>query len=169
MLGNRRRINQLEIGANGPTVAFVSSVIVVYQIDDTNTARRVLEGRVKEMCEVCWESYHAGYMTRTEVWQCVYYLGIIRSYRDELRRIPKRDPDDPRYTVDLGEGLLPFMFDNLRDEKDWFFLIYLPTRRRKIFRLNASGEGAERSQRESATRGVEDETNGWLNLSHYDK
>ena len=62
------------------------------------------------MCSLCWEAYSAGYMSRTEIWQCVYYLGIIRRHRDELRRIPKRDPDDPNFVVELGEGLLPFLF-----------------------------------------------------------
>lgn len=132
-------------------------------------ARHVLEGRVKEMCEACWESYHAGYMTRTEVWQCVYYLELIRRNRDELRRIPKREPDDPRYRIDLGEGLSSFYYRYDRDLKDWYYLIYLKTRRRRLYRLKAAGEGAERSRRESATRGVEDETNGWPTLSHYDK
>lgn len=120
------------------------------------------------MCEACWESYHAGYMSRSEVWQCVYYSGIIRRHRDELRRIPKRDPDDPRFTVDLGEGLLPFLFDNDRDERDWYFLIYLPTRRRRLYRLSVSGKGADTPE-ERVARGVEDETNGWPTLSHYDK
>ena len=119
------------------------------------------------MCKICEEAYLAGYMTRTEVWQCVYYLEIIRRNRDELRRIPKRDPDDPRFVVNLGEGLLPFLFRNNTDEKDWFFLKYLPTRRRRLYRMKAAGEGAERSRRESATRGVEDETNGWTKLHDY--
>jgi hypothetical protein len=121
------------------------------------------------MCEACWESYNAGYMTRTEVWQCVYYLELIRRNRDELRRIPKREPDDPRYRLELGEGLSSFYYRYDRDLKDWYHLIYLKTRRRRLYRLKAAGEGAERSRRESATRGVEDETNGWPTLSHYDK
>ncbi len=119
------------------------------------------------MCEACWESYHAGYMTRTEVWQCVYYLDLIRRIRDEPRRIPKREPDDPRFTVDLGEGLIPFILTDLQDRKDWYFLKYLPTRRRRLYRLKAAGEGAERSRRERAPRGVEDETNGWTKLHEY--
>lgn len=118
------------------------------------------------MCMLCWEAYAAGYMTRTEVWQCVYYLDIIRSHRDELRRIPKRDPDDPRYVVHLGEGLLPFMFSDLRDQKDWFFLMYLPTRRRKIHRLKIAGKGADTPE-ERGSRGVEDETNGWPKLHDF--
>ena len=120
------------------------------------------------MCSLCWEAYSAGYMSRTEIWQCVYYLGIIRRHRDELRRIPKRDPDDPNFVVELGEGLLPFLFDNTRDEKDWFYLVYLPTRRRRLYRLPGAGKGACAPE-ESVTRGVEDETNGWSTLSHYDK
>ena len=108
---------------------------------------RLVRGVVK-MCSVCWEAYAAGYMSRTEVWQCVYYLDIIRHYKDGHYARPKRDPDDPRFTVDLGEGLLPFMFDSIEDERDWFHLIYLPTRRRRVYRLMTSGEGARRSQRE---------------------
>ena len=131
-------------------------------------ARPVFEEVVNRMCKICEESYLAGYMSRTEVWQCVYYLDIIRNNRDELRRIPKRDPDDPRFVVNLGEGLLPFLFRNNSDEKDWFFLKYLPTRRRRLYRLKASGEGAERSRRESV-RGVEDETIGWTKLHEYNK
>ena len=106
------------------------------------------------MCSICWEANAAGYMSRSEVWECVYYLDLIRHNRDELRRIPKRDPDDPRFVVGLGEGLLPFMFNSEYDERDWFFLVYLPTRRRKVYRQMAGGEGARRSQRESM-RGFE--------------
>ena len=120
------------------------------------------------MCELCWESYHAGYITRTEVWECVYYRDIIRRYRDELRRIPKREPDDPRYRLQWGEGLTPWYDLNGRYEEDfWYFEIYMTARRRRLYRLKASGEGAERSRRESATRGVEDETNGWPKLHDY--
>lgn len=118
------------------------------------------------MCNACWEAYYAGYMSRTEVWQCVYYRDIIRSNRDELRRIPKRDPDDPEYCLHLGEGLLPFSFRSIGDEKDWYYLIYRPARRRRLYRLKTSGEGAERSRRESR-RGVEDETNGWTKLYEF--
>jgi hypothetical protein len=118
------------------------------------------------MCEVCWESYHAGYMSRTEVWQCVYYLDIIRNNRNELRRIPKRDPDDPSYCLELGEGLLDFMFRNDRDMKDWYYLVYRPTRRRRLYRLKARGEGACAPE-ESVPRGVEDETNGWTKLHNF--
>ena len=118
------------------------------------------------MCNACWESHYAGYLTRTEVWQCVYYLDIIRNNRDELRRIPKRDPDDPEYCLYLGEGLLPYSFRSITDEKDWYYLIYRPARRRRLYRLKTSGEGAERSRRES-WRGVEDETNGWTKLYEF--
>ena len=128
----------------------------------------VLGGSAK-MCNACWESHYAGYMTRTEVCQCVYYLDIIRNNRDELRRIPKRDPDDPNFVLELGEGLSSFYFDDHRDLKDWYYLIYRTTRRRRLYRLKAAGEGAERSRRESAARGVEDETNGWPTLLHYSK
>ena len=131
-------------------------------------ARRVLGGRA-EMCNACWESHYAGYMTRTEVWQCVYYLDIIRNNRDELRRIPKRDPDDPNFVLELGEGLSSFYFSDRRDLKDWYYLKYRTSRRRRLYRLKAAGEGAERSRRESATRGVEDETNGWPTLLYYSK
>ena len=69
--------------------------------------------------------------------------------------------------MELGEGLLPFMFDNSRDEKDWFYLVYLPTRRRKLYRLPEAGKGADTPE-ERGSRGVEDETNGWPTLSHYE-
>ena len=121
------------------------------------------------MCNACWESHYAGYITRTEVWQCVYYLDIIRNNRDELRRIPKRDPDDPNFVLELGEGLSSFYFTDRRDLKDWYYLKYRTSRRRRLYRLKAAGEGAERSRRESATRGVEDETNGWPTLLRYSK
>ena len=119
------------------------------------------------MCDVCWESYHAGYMKRSEVWECVYYLQLIRHNRDELRRIPKREPDDPRYRLRLGEGLTPFYFRYEGDLKDWYFLKYLPSRRRRVYYANTSGKGAERSQRESAPRGVEEASNGWTKLHDY--
>ena len=157
---NRREIVDRHI----VVVPVVGKDIVTTQV---RYARHVFEGSAKEMCKICEEAYLAGYMTRTEVWQCVYYLDIIRRNRDEPRRIPKRDPDDPRFVVNLGEGLLPFLFRNNTDEEDWFFLKYLPTRRRRLYRMKASGEGAERSRRESATRGVEDETNGWTKLHDY--
>ena len=115
-------------------------------------AVHVLEGNVKEMCEVCWESYHAGYMTRTEVWQCVYYLDLIRRTRDERRRIPKRDPDDPQYLLYWDEGLIPFILTDLQDRKDWYFLKYLPTRRRRLYRLKAAGR--EQSAPEERVRRV---------------
>ena len=114
-------------------------------------------GGIGKMCELCWESYYAGYIRKGEIWQCIYYLDLMRSKWDTQRRIPKREPDDPRYTVDLGEGLLPFMFSDLRDQKDWFSLMYLPTRRRKLHRLKIAGKGADAPE-ERAARGVEDET-----------
>ena len=111
------------------------------------------------MCSLCWESYAAGYMTRTEVWQCVYYLDIIRSHRDELRRIPKREPDDPYYVLQYGEGLLPWMFN--REEEDFYFNeIYRRVRKARIKRLMALRKGADAPE-ERAARGVEDETN-WV-------
>ena len=108
------------------------------------------------MCSLCWEANAAGYMTRTEVWQCVYYLDIIRNNRDELRRIPKREPDDPYYVLKYGEGLLPWMFT--REEEDFYFdEIYRRVRKARIYRLKASGKGADAPE-ERAARGVEDET-----------
>ena len=106
---------------------------------------------------------------------CNYYIRACRDYyiessirwhREELLRHPKRDPDDPKYCLHLGEGLLPFSFRSIGDEKDWYYLIYRPARRRRLYRLKTSGEGAERSRRESV-RGVEDETNGWTKLCEF--
>ena len=106
---------------------------------------------------------------------CSYYIQSCRDYyiesslrhnRNELRRIPKRDPDDPDYCLELGEGLLDFMFRNSRDMKDWYYLIYRPTRRRRLYRLKAAGEGACAPE-ESVPRGVEDETNGWTKLHNF--
>ena len=108
------------------------------------------------MCSLCWEANAAGYMTRTEVWRCVYYLDIIRNNRDELRRIPKRDPDDPYFRIQYGEGLLASTL-SLDDYKDWYFLQYLPTWRRRVYRLKTSGKGADAPE-ERAARGVEDGT-----------
>ena len=108
------------------------------------------------MCSLCWEAYAAGYMTRTEVFQCVYYLDIIRNNREELRRNPKRDPDDPYFRLQYGEGLLSSVL-SLDDYKDWYYLKYLPSWRRRVYRLNASGKGADAPE-ERAARGVEDET-----------
>ena len=110
----------------------------------------------EKMCSLCWEANAAGYMTRTEVWQCVYYLDMIRNNRDELRRIPKRDPDDPYYRLQYGEGILSFTL-SLDDYKDWYYLKYLPSWRRRVYRLKASGKGADAPE-ERAARGVEDET-----------
>ena len=111
------------------------------------------------MCESCWEHYFAGYFTKSEVYRCPYYLDIFRNQRDTHRRIPKRDPDDPRFCLSLGEGIYPF-FMSRRDEKDWHELVYLPTWRRRVHRLKASGVGADAPE-ERAARGVEDETN-WV-------
>ena len=111
------------------------------------------------MCDVCWESYYAGYMKKSEVWQCVYYLDLIRRNRDELRRIPKRDPDDPYFRLEYGEGLLSSVLCT-DDYKDGYYLQYLPSWRRRVYRLNTAGEGASAPE-ERAVRGVEDETNGW--------
>lgn len=108
------------------------------------------------MCGQCWESYFAGYLTKGEVYQCVYYLDYFRNQRNTRHAQPKRDPDDPRYVLRLGEGLLPFLFRSISDEREWFDLIYRPTRRRRIYRLMASGRGASRSRRECA-RGVVEE------------
>jgi len=108
------------------------------------------------MCNVCWESYYAGYIKKSEVWQCVYYLELIRRNRDEPRRNPKRDPDDPYYILKYGEGLLPWMFT--REEEDFYFdEIYRRVRKARIYRLKASGKGADAPE-ERAARGVEDET-----------
>lgn len=119
----------------------------------------------QKMCDVCREAYLAGHITKSEIWRCVYYLDFTRRVRDELRRIPKREPDDPLYVLSRGEGLLPWMFT--QEEEDFYFdEIWKWTRRRRLNRLKASGKGAERSRRESV-RGVEDETNGRLKLYDY--
>ncbi len=104
------------------------------------------------MCEQCWESYYAGYLSRGEVYQCPYYLDIFRNHRNTRQRIPKRDPDDPRYVLRLGEGLLPFLFRSISDEREWYDLIYRPTRRRRLYRLRVAGKGASAPE-ESAARG----------------
>jgi hypothetical protein len=123
--------------------------------------------RVMAICEQCWESYFAGYLTRGEVFQCTYYLDMFRSRnRNELRRIPRRVPDDPRFCLSLGEGLTPFMFKRLRDLKDWYYLMYLPARKRRLYLLKASGEGAGEPEK-GLPRGVEDETNGWTKLHEF--
>lgn len=90
--------------------------------------------------------------------QCRDYYNECRSrwIRDELRRIPKRDPNDPYYRLDYGEGLLSSVL-SLDDYKDWYYLQYLPTWRRRIYRLKTSGKGADAPE-ERAARGVEDET-----------
>ena len=119
------------------------------------------------MCELCWESYLAGYLTRGEVYQCTYYLDMFRSRnRDELRRIPRRVPDDPKYRLGLGEGLSSFYFNRLGDLKDWYFLCYIPARRRRLYLLKKSGEGAGAPEK-GVSRGVEDETNGWTKLHEF--
>ena len=112
------------------------------------------------MCMLCWEAYSAGYMTRTEVWQCVYYLDIIRRHRDEPRRIPKRDPDDPYYVLNYGEGLLPWLYPTRELEDFYLDEIWRWVRRRKLHRLKMRGKGADAPE-ERAARGVEDETN-WV-------
>ena len=134
--------------------------------DVVNQSLNVLWCGLIKMCNACWESYYAGYLTKSEVWQCIYYLDIIRNQRDTHRRVPKRDPDDPYFCLELGEGLLPYMFDRIGDMKDWYYLVYRSTRRRKIYRYNAAGEGAG-SPEERVPRGVEDETNGWPKLHDY--
>jgi len=123
--------------------------------------------RDRQMCEQCWESYFAGYLTRGEVYRCTYYLDMFRSRnRDELRRIPRRAPDDPRFRLNLGEGLTPFMFKRGRDLKDWYFLMYLPARKRKLYLLKKSGEGAGEPEK-GLPRGVEDEPIGWTKLHEF--
>ena len=117
------------------------------------------------MCSLCWEAYAAGYMTRTEVWQCVYYLDIIRSHRDELRRIPKREPDDPYYRLQYGEGLLPYIF-NREEEEFYLEEIYRYVRRRKIYRMMASGEGAGAPE-ERAARGDVLSLQGTAKITEY--
>ncbi len=137
------------------------------------------------MCSWCndiegFDHYGAG-ATRPRVREakqngcCSYYLRSCRDYyiessirfqRDTHRRVPKRDPDDPYYCLELGEGLLPFMFDRVGDMKDWYYLVYRPTRRRKLYRHNTAGEGAG-SPEERVPRGVEDETNGWPKLHDF--
>jgi len=161
----RRRIDTRAIASLVPTVLIVDVVNRLHHRHKQLIGVQHVPGGLV-MCNACWEAYYAGYMSRTEVWQCVYYLDIIRSNRDELRRIPKRAPDDPEYCLHLGEGLLPFSFRSIGDEKDWYYLIYRPARRRRLYRLKTSGEGAERSRRESR-RGVEDETNGWTKLYEF--
>ncbi len=156
-------------------------------ITQVRYALHVLGGSAK-MCEWCNDIEGFGHYgvggTRPRVREaklsgcCIYYLRACRDYyiessiryhRNEPRRIPKRDPDDPNFVLELGEGLSSFYFDDLRNLKDWYYLIYRTTRRRRLYRLKAAGEGAERSRRESATRGVEDETNGWPTLLYYRK
>ena len=107
------------------------------------------------MCNVCWESYYAGYIKKSEVYQCIYYLDIFRNQRDAYTR-PKRDPDDPYYCLQYGEGLLPWMFTK-EEEEFYFDEIYRRIRRARIYRLKAAGKGADAPE-ERAARGVEDET-----------
>ena len=110
------------------------------------------------MCESCWEHYFAGYFTKSEVYRCPYYLDIFRNQRDAYTR-PKRDPDDPYYCLQYGEGLLPWMFN--REEEDFYFNeIYRRVRKARIKRLMALRKGADAPE-ERAARGVEDETN-WV-------
>ena len=117
------------------------------------------------MCDMCWEAYYAGYMKKSDIWQCVYYIELIRRNKDELRRRLKRDPDDPYYRLEYGEGIYSSVMTT-DDYKDWYYLKYLPTWRRKVYRLKASGKGADAPE-ERAARGVEDETNGWPKLYDY--
>ena len=103
------------------------------------------------MCQLCWESYYAGYFTKREVFQCTYYLDLFRNHRNELRRIPKRDPDDPV----PGEGLLPFYGLNWSDQCEYCHIVRMNNRakRRHPYIVGVAGQGAERSRRE-CLRGV---------------
>lgn len=134
------------------------------------------------MCECCKDTIehpmfgrYMGFKDAKRVGACWEYMCWLRDVhkgywrrrsRNELRRIPKRDPDDPKFCLHLGEGLLPFLFPDPRDERDWYFLIYHPTRRRRLYRLKAAGEGATLPKR--VARGVEDDhTNGWPKLHDF--
>ncbi len=110
------------------------------------------------MCQQCWESYYAGYFTKREVYQCSYYLDILRNHRNELRRIPKRDPDDPV----PGEGLLPFYGLNWSDQCEYCHIVRMNNRalRRQLQICEVAGQGAERSRRE-CLRGVVERPN-WV-------
>jgi len=111
------------------------------------------------MCQLCWESYYAGFLTKREVFQCTYYLDIFRNQRNELRRIPKRDPDDPL----PGEGLLPFYGLNWSDQCEYCRIVRSNNRAkyRQVEIRKLAGQGAERSRRE-CLRGVVEEPNGWI-------
>lgn len=137
------------------------------------------------MCEWCNEIEGFGHYgvgaTRPRLNEakgcCSFYRDSCRDYyiesrsrwfRDELRRIPKREPDDPRYRLRLGEGLSQFYFRYDGDLKDWYFLKYLPSRRRRIYYANTSGKGADAPE-ERASRGVEVASNGWPKLYDFKK
>lgn len=109
-----------------------------------------VHGGVVKMCSVCWEAYAAGYMTKTEIFQCIYYLDIFRNKRDANAR-PKRDPDDPYY-IRYGEGIYS-SFLSQEDYKDWYYLSYLPQYRRRLYKAKASGLGASAPE-ERVPRGV---------------
>ena len=117
------------------------------------------------MCELCWESYFAGYIPKSEVWQCIYYLDLMRSKWDTQRRIPKREPDDPYYVLNYGEGLFPYIF-NREEEEFYLEEIYRYVRRRKIYRMMASGEGADAPE-ERAARGDVLSLQGTAKITEY--
>lgn len=117
------------------------------------------------MCDLCWESYFAGYIPKSEVWQCIYYLDLMRSKWEAQRRIPKRDPDDPLFKLEYGEGLFASILSE-DDYRDWYYLQYLPTYRRRCYRENTSGEGADAPE-ERAARGDVLSLQGTAKITNY--
>lgn len=108
-------------------------------------------GLVETMCDCCWESYYAGYITRSEIYQCIYYLDIFRNRRDTLRRIPRRVPDDP-----FGEGLLRFIYSNDQDRVDYLNLVVRSNsnaRRRNRYIRSIVGQGAGTPEESVPARG----------------
>lgn len=103
------------------------------------------------MCSACWEAHYAGYMTKTEIFQCIYYLDMFRNQRTANAR-PKRDPDDPYWILPYGEGIYS-SFLSQEDYKDWYNLSYLPQYRRRLYKAKASGLGASAPE-ERVPRGV---------------
>lgn len=128
------------------------------------------------MCNWCNEIQGFGHMgvgaTRPRLREaqgcCIFYIESCRQYynevrgryaTEELQARPKRDPDDPYSRLEYGEGLLSSVL-SLDDYKDWYYLSYMPSWRRRVYIRRVAGKGACAPE-ERVRRGVEDETNGW--------
>lgn len=67
------------------------------------------------MCDICREAYHAGQITKGEMWRCPYNPFKFRDNWEAHGAVLRKHPDDPAF-AQVGEGLLNYHGLNINDQ-----------------------------------------------------